>query len=113
MVYNMMPIPKKFYNKLRYFVISVPMGKKSNLYLILPPIYIHSTTSATFFSELVPQSSVETYLLVCTLSLYLTFFSSFLKVALFLEISDLGLKHISCLSNYTDTTNSFLTPSKM
>lgn len=107
-----MPTPKKFYIKLRYFVISVPMEKKSNLYLILPPIYIHSTISAIFFSELVSQSSVETYLLVWTLSLYLIFFSSFLKVALFLEISDLGFKHISCLSNYTDTTDTFFNPFK-
>lgn len=54
MVYNVMPIPKKIYIKLTYFVISVPMEKKSNLHPILPPDYIHSTTFTLFFSELVP-----------------------------------------------------------
>lgn len=76
------------------------MEKKSDLHPILPPVYIHSTTFTIFFSEPAPQWRKEGYL---SLSLYLTFLSSFLKVTLFIEASDLGFKHISCLPNYTDT----------
>lgn len=101
MVYNMMPIQKNLHQAYIFCYFS-SNGKKSNLYLILPPVYIHSTTCTIFFSELIPQSRVESYQLILILSLYLTFLSSFLKVTLFIEVSDLSLStYAVCLITQT------------
>lgn len=72
--------------------------------------YIHSTTFTIVFSELVPTSSVEGYILTLTLSLYLTSLCSFLQIALFMRISDLGFKHIYYFFNYADTTDTLFNP---
>lgn len=104
MVYNVMPIQKTNLNQTYICYFSQNRKNPNNIN------YISSTTFTMFCSQLFPKPSVEVHRHRLTLGSYLTSSHSFLQTALFMRISDLSFKHISCFFNYTDTTDTLFNP---